>query len=71
MQAAGAGGDRYAQGNAPQSMDDMGNAGMNGGGYGASNGSPSNGGMPPQQNYSQPHSAGNMEPSFTEDDIPF
>jgi single-strand DNA-binding protein len=72
------GGDRYSQGNPPQSMDDMGNAGMNGGGFnGASNGPGSNGpgsnggGMPAQQNYGQPHSSGNMEPSFTEDDIPF
>jgi len=68
-------------------MDDMSGGGMNGGaptfgmgvpsvgsnGSGASNGTFGGGaasGMP-QQNFSQPHSSGNMEPSFTEDDIPF
>ncbi|MEO5970658.1 MAG: single-stranded DNA-binding protein [Bdellovibrionia bacterium] len=68
-----AGGDRYPQGNIPQNMDDN---GMNGGppmggGYNGGSSNASAGGAPSQQSYAQPHSSGNMEPSFTEDDIPF
>lgn len=84
-QGAGAGanaggGDRYSQGNGSQNMEDMGgsSAGMNGGGGSQASmmGGPvgnhgSMGGMPSQQGYSQPLSSGSMEPSFTEDDIPF
>ena len=75
------GGDRYAQGGgsaAPSNMpshmmEDMGpppsggygSAGMNG------NGGASHASMPSQPGYSQGHASGSMEPSFTEDDIPF